>query len=207
MWEDLVDALNQMVERKLSDVNTNMPATVISYDAAKNRAVVKPVMPKRLAEDDPLPPPQIVEVPIVWPASGGGNASFTMPLKPGDGVMLAVQQRSIENWLGGSNGIPDDPRQFDLSDCVAIAGCSSGGTVAHDSDVVLKFNKMEVRLKPDNSVRIGNDQGSITIDSGGKIVLHGSSVRVETPTVSFNLETHRHQSTGAGSVTTPPLPS
>ena len=185
MYEELIDALNQMIERKLSDVNTNMPGVVVSYDAANNRAVVKPAMPKRLAEDDPLPPPQIVEVPVVWPASGAGSASFTMPLKPGDGVMLAVQQRSLENWLAKNNGIPDDPRQFDLSDCVAIAGCTASGTVAHDTDVVMKFNKTEVRIKPDNTIIIGNDQANITIDSSGNMTLTAQKIDLNSPVINM----------------------
>src|SRR3954466_11082659 len=113
VFNNLIDVLEQVVERKLSEVNTNLPATIVSYDAAKNRAVVKVTLPKAIADDESLAGPQVVEVPIVWHASGGGSSSLTMPLKAGDGVMLAVQQRSLENWLGGNTDVPDDPRQFD----------------------------------------------------------------------------------------------
>lgn len=198
MFDNLIDALEQMVERKLSDINTNLPATVVSYDAAKNRAKVKVTIPKKLADDEPLEGPQIVEVPIVWPASGGGSASFTMPLKAGDGVMLAVQQRSLENWLGGNNNIPDDPRQFDLSDCVAVPGCSSHGTTAHSDDVVLKFDKTEVRIKPDGTIVVGNANGGITIDGSGNMTLKAQSIKVNTPARSFVLETHRHDNVQPG---------
>lgn len=192
MFEELIDALNQMIERKLSEVNTSAPGVVVSYDAAKNRAVVRPSMPKRLAEDDPLAPPPIVEVPITWPASNGGKSSFTHPLQPGDGVMLSFQQRSLENWLGGNNGIPDDPRQFDLSDCVAVPGCAPTGIVADPNDVVLKFNQSEVRITNDNVIHIGNSNGGITLDQDGNMTLRARSIAISTPANSFILETHKH---------------
>lgn len=221
MYEELVDAITQAVEQKLSQINTNLPATIVSYDAAKNRAVVKVSIPKRLPEDEPLEGPQIIEVPIMWPASGGGKSSLTMPLKKGDGIMLAVQQRSIENWLNGNLQFPDDPRQFDLSDSIGIAGCSYNGTVADPQDVVLKFNEAQIRLKSDNTLVMGNSIGSITItpegiiilqgisitvntpsyngsitmSSDGHITLHGISVTINTPSKTFNLEDHRHLNT------------
>ena len=186
MFENLIDAFEQMIERKLSDINTNMPGTVVSYDAAKNRATVRPVMPKRLAEDDSLDPPQIVEVPVVWPTSNSGKASFTMPLQPGDKVMIAVQQRSLENWLGGNNDMPDDPRQFDLSDSVAIPGCSAKDTTAHDKNVVLKFDKTNITITPENTIIIGNDKGSITIDQDGNMTMNAKSVKIVSPSVDIN---------------------
>ena len=193
MFSDPREAIQTMIESVISEhVNTNIPATIVSYNAAANRAIVKPVMPKRLDNGEALDPPQVVEVPIVWPASGGGNASFTMPLQPGDGVMLAVQQRSIEGWLSGKTTMPDDPRQFDLSDSVAIAGCSHSGTVAHSDNVVLKFGKANVTLMPDGMIVFGNDKGNITIDAGGTMTLHAQTIKINTPANSFTLETHIH---------------
>src|SRR3954469_3005885 len=198
VFDNLIDALDQMVERRLSDINTNMPATIGSYDAAKNRAIVHVTVPKSDADNEPIVGPQVVEVPVVWHASGGGSSSLTMPLKAGDGVMLAVQQRSLENWLGGNNDIPDDPRQFDLSDCVAIPGCSHNGTVAHSDDVVLKFNKTEVRLKPDGTIVMGNDKGGITIDGSGAMVIKAETIKIDTPAKTFTLQTHKHDKVQVG---------
>lgn len=188
-------SIQQTVETMLGDINTQSPGTIVSYDATTNRAIVKPTLPKRLANDEELQSPQIVEVPILWPASGGGKAGFTMPLKPGDGVMLVFQQRSMEGWLDGKNTMPDDPRQFDLSDCVAIPGLQASGISAHSDDVVLKFDKTIVTLKKDGSLVMGNDKGGITIDADGNITLKGQSIKVDTPAKAFTLETHRHEFT------------
>jgi hypothetical protein len=167
---NLTELIEQQIEVQLGNtLNTSMPAKIISYNAATNRAVVKPVLPKRLASEEPLDSPQIVEVPVVFPASGGGKASMTFPLKPGDGVMLAVQQRSMEGWLDGKETMPDDPRQFDLSDSVAIAGCQPSGIVGDPDNVVLKFDKCTVTLTKDNSVVVATEKANIVVDKDGNI--------------------------------------
>jgi hypothetical protein len=195
MINEVVEALQLLIESSLSDVNTSTPGTIISYDAARNRAIVRPSLPKALSNGDSLDPPQIIEVPVVWPANGGGAGSFTMPLKPGDGVMLSFQHRSLEGWLNGNNAMPDDPRQFDLSDCVAHPGLAASGIVAHSDNVVLKFNKSSLTIDPNNNITIGNDKASIVIDQSGNITLNAQSVKINTPAVNFTLETHRHKDT------------
>lgn len=207
MYDKLNEAIQQMIDTAISNMHTSMPGKVVSYNPATNRAVVKPDLPKAITVGEPLESPQIVEVPVVWNSSNGGKSAFTMPIQPGDGVLLNFQQRSIENWLDGKMVMPDDPRQHDLSDCVAIPGCAPGGIVGHGEDVVLKFNNTEIRIKPNDTIVIGNANGNITIDSAGNMTLKGNSIKVDTPGLKFTLETHRHQSTGAGAVTTPPLPS
>jgi hypothetical protein len=205
MFDALVRSFQQMIESSLGDVNTQIPGTIVSYDAANNRAVVRPDLPKRIASGDSLAPPNIVEVPIIWPSSGGGKASFTMPLKAGDGVMLAFQQRSLEGWLSGNKQMPDDPRQFDLSDCVAIAGCSPSGIVAHPDDVLLKSDRSELRMTPDNIVILGNDKGSISMDGDGNVIIAGNSITVLAGGKHFKLEHHQHGGvqTGLGNTSQP----
>lgn len=198
MFDDLTEAIQQMIEKAVSNVNTSLPGKVISYNAATNRAVVKPDLPKSIAVGEPLESPEIIEVPIVWPSSGGGKSSFTMPLQPGDGVLLNFQQRSLENWLDGKMVMPDDPRQHDLSDCVAIAGCAPGGIVAHDKDVVLKFNETQVRITPDDTIILGNSKGNITIDSSGNMTLKAQSIHIDTPPKKFQLEIHVHMNVRSG---------
>lgn len=192
MSNSLTDSIQQMIEKSIGDMNTNIPGKIVSYNAATNRAVVKPDLPKMIPTNEALQSPQIIEVPVVWPASGGGKASFTMPLQPGDGMLLNFSQRSMENWLDGKTDSVDDPRQHDLSDCVAIPGCAPGGIVAHDKDVVLKFNTTEVRITPDNTIIIGNANGGITIDKSGNMTLKAQSINVDTPARKFVLQTHVH---------------
>jgi len=209
MFADIVRSLQIMIESSLSEINTQIPGTIVSYDAASNRAVVKPDLPRRLADDDSLPAPNIVEVPLLWTASSGGKSTFTMPIKPGDGVMLVFQQRSLEGWLSGNKEMPNDPRQFDLSDCVAIPGCQPSGIAGDTDDVVLRYDQAQIRIKPDGTIFLGNGIGSITIDSSGNLLLNVQSIVVTTPGVTFTLEDHRHLNTQfhATSQSGTPVPS
>lgn len=208
MFDQLNEAIQQMIDTAISGMHTSMPGKVVSYNPATNRAVVKPDLPKAITNDEPLESPQIVEVPVVWSSSNSGKSSFTMPLQPGDGVLLNFQQRSIENWLDGKMVMPDDPRQHDLSDCIAIPGCAPGGIVGHGEDVVLKFNDTQIRIKPDNTIIIGNNSGNITIDSNGNMTLKAQSIKVDTPARKFTLQLHTHGGVQGGlGNTQPPTPS
>lgn len=198
MFSSLVESIQLMIESSLSDINTNAPGEIVSYNAATNRAVVKLTTPKKLDNGEVLEPPKIVEVPVVFNASGGGNASFTFPLKPGDPVTLSFQQRSMEGYLKGSKDAPDDPRQFDLSDCVAIPGGGHSGLVGHSDNVVLKFGAANVTLFPDGKIIFGNGGGNITIDSGGNMVLKAASIKIDAGGKNFNLEHHKHKDTQPG---------
>jgi hypothetical protein len=195
MSETLIEALQLAMETHQSQINTSVPGTIVSYDPSTNRATVRPALSRRLANGEELHAPNIVQVPVVFPTAGmntGKQAAFTMPIAPGDGVELTFQQRCLENWLSGRTDAPNDPRQFDLSDCVATPGLNAGGVVGDPTNVVLRFDKASVILRPDNSIVVGNDNGSITITEDGTIVLKGTSIVVDTPSNSYTMELHRH---------------
>lgn len=209
MFADVVRSLQIMIESSLSEINTQIPGTVVSYDAAANRAVVKPDLPRSIADGESLAAPNIVEVPILWTASSGGKSTFTMPIKPGDGVMLVFQQRSLEGWLSGNKDMPNDPRQFDISDCVAIPGCQPSGIVADTNDIVLRYDEAQIRIKPDGEISLGNAHGSITLNAAGVLTFDVQSIVVSTPGVHFTLQDHRHLNTQfhATSQSGTPVPS
>jgi hypothetical protein len=194
--DNLIDAIQLVLETNNNTVNTSVPGTIVSYDPATNRAKVKPLLPKKLANGQVLPAPEIVQVPVIFPASGmgegGKQAGITLPVTAGDGVMLSFQQRSIENWLSGNDSAPDDPRKFDLSDAVATPGLNNKGFAGNGTDVVIRMDKASITLKPDNTVVFGNENASITLSPDGTIALKGTSVTIDAGGKNFVLETHKH---------------
>lgn len=197
---DMITQLLQMVENQVAEVNTTMPAVVESYDPATNRVVVRPTLPKRLANGEELPPPLIYNVPVQWTASQGGQAAFTFPLAKGDGVMLHFSQRSMEGWLSGKIDAPDDPRMHDLSDAIAVPGLMSSNVEGHAENVQLKFGKAFLIIKPDGTFSIGNDQCSLTFEPGGNITVHSpmmaSDGDIKAGTIT--LKTHKHTGVQSG---------
>lgn len=181
--DDLIGAITNATAEAMGDINTSMPGVVVSYDAATRRAVVQPSLSKQIADGRVLPAPQIVSVPIVFPT--GGGFSMTWPLHPGDGVMLHFSQRSLEAWHDGGNAVPDDPRQFDLSDAMAVPGLNHGGATA--------------AADPVNSV-LSFGGASISISASGEMRLTATRIVTDSPIVStaaitsknITLATHKH---------------
>lgn len=170
--------MNELINAALADINVCLPGEIISYDGTT--ATVKPAIPKQLANGETLPAPQIVRVPVCWPIADGGRALITVPLKPGDPVKLNFSQRSLENWLSGSNQAPDDPRQFDLTDCFA-SPVMRPGMSADTKNVTVQYGAGVLKIAP---------SGDMTIDA--------PSLTINAPTTVNGLLTYTQGMVGSG---------
>jgi phage baseplate assembly protein gpV len=195
---DYADALESAVRSVMSEMNTVAPGRVVSYDPATNRAVVQPVLPKRLADGTELPAPTIAEVPVIWPTSGA--SVFTMPIRAGDQVWLEFSQRSLDGWLAGNDAAPDDPRQFDMTDCIARPGGGRDVTGADPEAVVIRHGATTLRLLASGVAEL---TGNLLVT--GDIVVTGE-ITSTGPIVGagIGLSTHTHGETGTGGGTTMP---
>lgn len=174
---DPIEAIQQTVEGMLSEMNTMEPGVVVAYNPATNRATVRPAMPKRLADGSVLEAPSVYEVPVLWPVSSGGGAngvSMTMPIQPGDGVMIAYQQRSLDGWGSGNDAAPDDPRRHDMSDAVALPGLRSTEVSANPTDLEIRFGQSRIRIAPDTSIMAETPGGALELTTAGAVLRWGS---------------------------------
>lgn len=211
--QELIQALQTAMETQISEVNTTQPGKLVSFDAQRNRAVVKPTQPKMLADGTALPAPEVVEVPIVWPMGMGGTAGLTWPLKAGDGLKLDFAQRSLEGWLSGQETAPDDPRRFDLGDAVATPGLAAAGISANPDDVELRFGPTKLRLRPDGSAIVETQGGNLTISADGVAAFTGPRVTVSGDMIvqgdvtagAVSLRHHQHTASGGSGVGGPPV--
>lgn len=144
--------MNEEILAALADVNTTIPGIVESFDGVT--VVARPAIPKMLANGEILEPPSIVQVPVRWPIGAGGSAMVTVPLRRGDPVTLTFSQRSIENWLSGSDTAPDDPRQFDLSDAFATPVTRPGTMPADTENVSVQFGPGSMKIAPDGTMTV-----------------------------------------------------
>lgn len=161
-------ALEQAIEAAVSDVNTTVPGTIVSFDASRNRAVVRPSLPKRLADGTELAAPDIHEVPVQWPTASGG-VLFTMPIRPGDGVTLHFAQRALDEWLTGDATAPQDPRRYDLTDAVAVPGLRAAMPAVDPDNIVLAMEGTTITVEPGGTVRIKTSH----------VIVEAQDVRVE----------------------------
>lgn len=204
MRDTLSDLLRSAIQSVLNDIHTCLPGRIESYDHATQKASVLPLLSRRLRSGDVEERPVIANVPVVFPRSGG--ASLTFPVLPGDGCLLVFSERSIDLWLDqGGIVAPDDPRKFDLSDCIAIMGLypfSEASPANNNTDVLLQYAGAEVRILQTGAVQInapaglqitGNVTVTGTVNASGDVVGSGKS-----------LSTHVHAGVTSGSSSTAP---
>lgn len=182
----IADAVRRLVESRVAEVHVALPGRVVAYDYAQQRATVKPDMHRQYRDGRVDPYPTIVGVPMIWPRTSGGSASLTMPVLPGDPVLLLFSERSLERWLStGGADRPGDPRKHDLTDAIAIPGLmpfSDTSAAENNEDVLLTFGAAKVRIKPSgrieietpNEVHIDGAAG-VTVTSAATVTVNGAA--------------------------------
>lgn len=178
-----VDALLGLIQSQLLDVNTCIPATIVSY--AEGVARVSPTGKKRFADGDVLDYPIIPNVRVCWPSFAGGLAGIRGPVKEGDPCLLVFSQQAVD----GS----DDRRMFDLQDAYAIM-CNIGtvgkSDSVNDNDMTMYFGSAYIRLTEDGSLKI-NAPGGTTLDTAALQMNASGGTTIDTP-----------QTTNTGKLTT-----
>lgn len=155
-----IDTINTIVEKHLCDLNTSLPAKIISYDHAKNLAVVQPVLKRKYkGEEMAVDLPNISNVPLAFPRMGKGHLRF--PVNAGDTGQLVFSQRSIDAWLvSGGQVDPLDPRKFSLSDAVFYPGLNPNNNPMESSaaatSIEMKLNNAYLEILQGNKFKITN---------------------------------------------------
>jgi len=212
----LSEPLRRALRQASSEMHVALPAQIERYDHAEQRADVLPLLRRAYVDGEVQDMPVVPDVPVIWPRSGG--ALMTMPVRRGDTVLLVFTDRSIDRWLAqGGNVTPDDPRQHDLSDCVAIPGLvpfASFGDVEPTRDpdaVVVQYGDTTWSVHDDGRVEVDGDvniNGDLDVD--GDItatgdVQAGGDVVADSEGTAISLIEHTHIG-NLGSSTSPPEP-
>lgn len=166
----LSQILREAILSQLYDLHVCLPGRVEKYAAGRQKADVKPLLTKRYkieAKDTELP--VITDVPVQWPAAGGGAAYLHLPLAKGDLGILVFCERSLDAWLQGSGQVvsPADPRHHHLSDAIFVPGVrpfgAALGNVSADN-AILQNGQMRIELAPDGKISIqGASEEFLTI--------------------------------------------
>lgn len=147
----LISSLSRMIDAKLAAVHVSMPAKIISYNSAKQRAVVQPVVRRYYTSEEGVQIaeklPAIEGVPVTF--LGAGEYSLTFPLAAGVTGLLVFGECSLDKWLttGASDVDPDDPRRNALSDAMFYPGLRSfADATAQVADDAMVIGAPEVRI-------------------------------------------------------------
>lgn len=159
----LAETIRDAIDVRLSNIHTSIPARVESYDSTTQRANVKPVVNRTDViggEEITQEFPVLMNVPVAFPRAGGW--AITMPLAPGDYVLVTFSERSLDGWRS-TGAVPSDDllaRSHDLSDAVAhpisvYPDASPIASVAPDHMVIGREDTgTRVLIKPDGYVEV-----------------------------------------------------
>lgn len=168
--ENVIDALIGLIDSRLLDVNTAIPAKIVSY--ANGRASVKPDVSKRFADGDVVDFPIIQNVRVEWPSFNGGQCGVKGPVVKGDPCLLIFAQQAVD----GSN----DRRMFDLADCYALMvnnGAAGAGDSGNNADMTMWFGPAYIRLTESGQLNINAPGGTnITtpnLNNSGNLINQG----------------------------------
>jgi hypothetical protein len=163
-----------------------LPAIILKFDAAKQRADVRPAIKmKDVSFDGEVSYPdmaKIFNVPVIMPYAQNAGLLLTVPIQAGDGCLLIFSDKYLDDFnKTGTYANPcpsqDDaqtiPRSHNLTDAIAIPGYFTAATAVPDYST----DRIEVRDKARQMyLSLGADGWTMT---DGKAVLSMKDGNIE----------------------------
>jgi len=150
-----------------SQVDGMLPARIVAYDRAKNRATVQPLIKNLTTSGFVASRSQLASIPVMQ--FGGGGFVFNFPFKSGDLGWIKASDRDISVFLQSfEEAQPNTLRTYSFSDGVFIPDAMKGWTIAGEDT--------------DNAV-IQTLNGNVRISIGA------SGVKITSPLITLNGDT------------------
>lgn len=208
-----------------------LPATVLSFDAAKQTISAQPCIRELLRVDGTLTVkelPRLDDLPIVLPRAGGFTLTF--PVQAGDECLIIFADTCIDAWFqaGGTQNKMSE-RRHSLADGFALVGIWSqqrklanystnsvqlrsddGNTAVELAESTINVIASYVNVQANDTLNV-KSYGDCTIDADGDVSIHGGSSVHISGAGSTTIEgkdwlTHKHTGVqGGGSVSGPVL--
>lgn len=148
------EVINTVIENRLLDLHTAIPAIVRSFDSSNNTVSVIPAI-RRQYNDGIKELPILNDIPVMFPQSQDSIISF--PLKQNDEVLLVFAERSVDIWKRDGGVVNPDSkttRKFDLSDGFALP--IGRGQSVDPSKLQVKNNNGIISIDANSKFFIGN---------------------------------------------------
>ncbi len=139
--------------KMLQNTDDMLPAKIIAYDRATNRAQVQPLIVMVTTDNQQLQRAQIASVPVLQ--IGGGNFVFSVPLQTGDLGWIKANDRDISLFKKTyEQSPPNTQRKHKFSDAVFIPDSFMRDVVINEEDegnlVIQTINgSVRIALWPD----------------------------------------------------------
>lgn len=168
--------IRSFIRENLDDM---LPAQVVSYDDASNRAVIKPLIMVGTTEGRKISRGAIPNIPVF--RFGGGGFFMRFPIKPGDFGWLKANDRDVSLMFqrGGREDWPNTERLHSFSDAMFFPDTIKDWAIDGENADALVLQSM--------------DGTTCLALHDGKIVLKGGEFVVETEAMTVKCPTHFQQ--------------
>lgn len=138
----LSGALLQFIRAIMMETDDMLPATVVSYDDATNRAVVKPLIMMGTTDGTKISRAEIPNVPVF--RFGGGGFFIRFPIKPGDFGWVKSNDRDISLMMqrGGLEDWPNTERLHSFSDAMFFPDTLKGWLISGENADAMVIQSM-----------------------------------------------------------------
>ena len=191
-----IDTLVEMVfDNRVSDIHQCLPAKVVSYDPATQKATVQPLIKyrDRTAGEDSnglVDRALIQNVPVVM--FGTDQCIISVPVKVGSKVLVIFSSADVDTFLLSDNNSTVDPnsvQMYGYKDCFAMPFAPIPFSKAIGSDPSDLVFKMNAGTGSENKVTL-KQSGDVVVDSPTKFIVNAAQeVNVTAPIAKINAST------------------
>lgn len=175
---DFAGVMTDVLQNFLRGVDDMIPAKVVSYDDATNRAVIKPLVMLGTTDGQKISRAQLSNIPVF--RFGGGGFFIRFPVKAGDFGWLKATDRDMSLIMqrGGLEDWPNTLRQHSFSDGMffpdtlkswVIDGANADALVIQslDGSVCVSLHSGKVKIEAADIEMVGNMSVTGTMTNNG----------------------------------------
>lgn len=199
-YNSLAGVFRLVLEKFLQKTDDMLPAKVIAYDRASNRATVLPLIYMVTTSNERINRAQVASVPVLQ--LGGGGFVLSFPIQAGDLGWIKATDRDISLFKQSyENSGPNTQRKHTFEDSMFIPDVMMRGVAISDEGAVTLQNLA-------GTVKVALNEDSVTISSPTTITIEaGEQVIIDTPLLTctgesnvggIDFSTHVHTGVDAG---------
>lgn len=190
---DFAGVMTDVLQNFLRGVDDMIPAMVVSYDDATNRATIKPLVMLGTTDGQKISRAQLSNIPVF--RFGGGGFFIRFPVKPGDFGWLKATDRDMSLIMqrGGLEDWPNTLRQHSFSDGMFFPDTLKSWVIDGANADALVIQSL------DGSVCVSLHSGKVKIEAADIEVVGNMSVTGTMTNNGVNIgSTHVHSGVDAG---------
>jgi hypothetical protein len=173
----LAGMLRLALRKTMEATDGQLPAKVVSYNRATNKALVEPLISMVTTGGQQIPRAQIASVPVL--ALGGGGYCLTFPLQAGDTGWIEASDRDISLFIQSlQQAKPNTFRIHSFEDGRFIPDAFAKYTVAGEDSANMTIQSLDGTVKIALGPGVVNvkSSGTVNVTSTGKTTVTASEV-------------------------------